>query len=245
MPHGAPADPRLHRPAAGRGAGAIARRRDATRIVYGASLALSLARADRGAGASGLGGGAPTSVVLPLGLPWIGAHFRLDALAAFFLVVVNLGGAAASLYGARLRPARDGAAARAAVLPGLPRRHEPRRAGRRRLHLPVRLGVHVARLLGAGDGAPSRAGQRARRLHLSGDGELRHAGAAARLRPARRARAAATPSRRSAPRTARPVVAGAGAGAGRCSAPARRPASCRCTSGCRSPIRPRRATSRR
>ena len=37
--------------------------------------------------------------VLPLGLPWIGAHFRLDALAAFFLVVVNLGAAAASAYG--------------------------------------------------------------------------------------------------------------------------------------------------
>src|SRR5262249_17241217 len=33
------------------------------------------------------------------GLPWIGAHFRLDALAAFFLVVVNLGGATASLFG--------------------------------------------------------------------------------------------------------------------------------------------------
>jgi hydrogenase-4 component B len=37
-------------------------------------------------------------VTLPLGLPWLGAHFRIDALAAFFLVVVNLGGAAASLY---------------------------------------------------------------------------------------------------------------------------------------------------
>jgi len=37
-------------------------------------------------------------VVLPLGLPWIGARFHLDALAAFFLVVVNLGGAIASLY---------------------------------------------------------------------------------------------------------------------------------------------------
>src|SRR5205085_980829 len=32
------------------------------------------------------------------GLPWLGAHFRIDALAAFFLVVVNLGGAAASLF---------------------------------------------------------------------------------------------------------------------------------------------------
>jgi formate hydrogenlyase subunit 3/multisubunit Na+/H+ antiporter MnhD subunit len=36
---------------------------------------------------------------LPLGLPWLGAHFRLDSLSAFFLVVVNLGGATASLYG--------------------------------------------------------------------------------------------------------------------------------------------------
>ena len=39
------------------------------------------------------------SVTLPVGLPWLGAHFRLDALASFFLVVVNLGGAAASLFG--------------------------------------------------------------------------------------------------------------------------------------------------
>ncbi|WCP12258.1 Hydrogenase-4 component B [Sphingobium sp. AntQ-1] len=37
--------------------------------------------------------------VLPLGLPWIGANFRLDALSAFFVLVINLGGAAASLYG--------------------------------------------------------------------------------------------------------------------------------------------------
>jgi formate hydrogenlyase subunit 3/multisubunit Na+/H+ antiporter MnhD subunit len=36
---------------------------------------------------------------LPLGLPWLGAHFRLDSLSAFFLVVVNLGGATACLYG--------------------------------------------------------------------------------------------------------------------------------------------------
>jgi formate hydrogenlyase subunit 3/multisubunit Na+/H+ antiporter MnhD subunit len=38
------------------------------------------------------------SATLPVGLPWLGAHFRLDALSAFFLVVVNLGGAAASLF---------------------------------------------------------------------------------------------------------------------------------------------------
>lgn len=38
------------------------------------------------------------SLTLPFGLPWIGMHFRLDALSAFFLAVVNLGGAATSIY---------------------------------------------------------------------------------------------------------------------------------------------------
>jgi hydrogenase-4 component B len=38
------------------------------------------------------------SLRLPIGLPWLGAHFRLDPLAAAFLTVVNLGGATASLY---------------------------------------------------------------------------------------------------------------------------------------------------
>jgi formate hydrogenlyase subunit 3/multisubunit Na+/H+ antiporter MnhD subunit len=38
------------------------------------------------------------TMTLPVGLPWLGAHFRLDPLASFFLVVVNLGGAAASLF---------------------------------------------------------------------------------------------------------------------------------------------------
>ena len=45
-----------------------------------------------------LSGALPAALTLPVGLPWIGAHFRLDALAAFFLVVVNLGGGVASLY---------------------------------------------------------------------------------------------------------------------------------------------------
>ena len=40
-----------------------------------------------------------TQLTLPVGLPWLGAHFRLDALAAFFFVIVNIGGALASLYG--------------------------------------------------------------------------------------------------------------------------------------------------
>jgi hydrogenase-4 component B len=38
------------------------------------------------------------STTLPVGLPWLGAHFRIDALAAFFLAIVNFGGAAASLF---------------------------------------------------------------------------------------------------------------------------------------------------
>ena len=50
-----------------------------------------------------LGQGSTESQTLPIGLPWLGAHFRLDALAAFFLVVVDLGAAAASLLCARLR----------------------------------------------------------------------------------------------------------------------------------------------
>src|SRR5215467_6066174 len=64
-------------------------------VVYGASLVASLALVLIALASLF----APTSTVaLPLGLPWLGAHFRLDALSAFFLAVVNLGGAAASLY---------------------------------------------------------------------------------------------------------------------------------------------------
>ena len=40
----------------------------------------------------------PSTVVLPLGLPWLGAHFRVDALSLFFVVVINLGGVTASLF---------------------------------------------------------------------------------------------------------------------------------------------------
>src|ERR671919_1042394 len=80
------------------GAVAVGLRRDATRLVYGASLALtSLALIVAVAHLASWGG--TVTIVLPLGLPWIGAHFQLDALAAFFLAVVNLGGAAASAYG--------------------------------------------------------------------------------------------------------------------------------------------------
>jgi formate hydrogenlyase subunit 3/multisubunit Na+/H+ antiporter MnhD subunit len=42
--------------------------------------------------------GTPQAMRLPVGLPWSGALFRMDALAAFFLAVVNLGAAGASLF---------------------------------------------------------------------------------------------------------------------------------------------------
>jgi hydrogenase-4 component B len=67
-------------------------------LVYGASLLASLAGLAVGLTAL-VSGAAAEHVVLPIGLPGLGAHFRVDALSAFFLAVVNLGGAAASLYG--------------------------------------------------------------------------------------------------------------------------------------------------
>ncbi len=73
-------------------------RRLATSVVYAGCLVVCLLGLTV-ALAHLLGAGdASSTAVLPLGLPWIGARFRLDALSAVFLVVVNLGGAAASLF---------------------------------------------------------------------------------------------------------------------------------------------------
>ena len=78
---------------------AIARNRSATPLVYGAALDATTIALVIGV-SSLLGRSQPAvALTLPVGLPWLGAHFRLDALAAFFLLVVNLGGATASLYG--------------------------------------------------------------------------------------------------------------------------------------------------
>ncbi|HUI18777.1 MAG TPA: hydrogenase 4 subunit B [Alphaproteobacteria bacterium] len=77
---------------------ATARSASARVLVYGICLAASVV-AFSAALAQLLAGGSPApAIVLPLGLPWVGAHFRVDALAAFFLAVVNLGGGVASLY---------------------------------------------------------------------------------------------------------------------------------------------------
>ncbi|HEX7758765.1 MAG TPA: proton-conducting transporter membrane subunit, partial [Caulobacteraceae bacterium] len=75
-----------------------ARRTLATPLIYGACLLVSLVAGGVALGRLlGLSAGAE-SMVLPLGLPWVGARFQLDALAAVFLAVVNLGAALASLY---------------------------------------------------------------------------------------------------------------------------------------------------
>jgi hydrogenase-4 component B len=76
---------------------ALARSTAATQFVYGVSVvvsAISLVAALTHL----LGAAAPETVVLPVGVPWLGAHLRLDALSAFFLVVIDLGAMSASLF---------------------------------------------------------------------------------------------------------------------------------------------------
>jgi len=70
-----------------------------TRLTYGATLVVSLFTTAIAVYRLFSEPTAAALLTLPLGLPWLGAHFRLDALAAFFLLVVGLGSAAASLYG--------------------------------------------------------------------------------------------------------------------------------------------------
>jgi len=77
---------------------AVASRAQVSGLVYGASGVVSGAVAIVGLWA--LLGNAPASgITLPLGLPWIGARFRLDALAAFFVIVVGFGSSVISFYG--------------------------------------------------------------------------------------------------------------------------------------------------
>jgi formate hydrogenlyase subunit 3/multisubunit Na+/H+ antiporter MnhD subunit len=77
----------------------LSRTRISTAVIYSATLAVC-AIALIGSTRWLLGDTANvTDLTLPVGLPWLGAHFRLDPLASSFLIVVNLGGAAASLYG--------------------------------------------------------------------------------------------------------------------------------------------------
>jgi formate hydrogenlyase subunit 3/multisubunit Na+/H+ antiporter MnhD subunit len=68
-------------------------------VVYGGALVIcAAAAATAAADLLGLTQHAGGDLVLPLGLPWIGARFHLDALSDVFLVVVDAGGTIASLY---------------------------------------------------------------------------------------------------------------------------------------------------
>ena len=75
----------------------MARSPHASRLIYTACTlvtAISLAAALTHL----LAARVPEALTLPVGLPWLGAHLRLDALSAFFLTVVDLGAMTASLF---------------------------------------------------------------------------------------------------------------------------------------------------
>jgi len=75
---------------------ALATSMRASNIIYGACLVVTLLLGV--IGLISLSERTFSIATLPLGLPWLGAHFRIDALSAFFVIIVNLGGAAASLF---------------------------------------------------------------------------------------------------------------------------------------------------
>ncbi len=78
---------------------ALARTQAAHSLVYAVALAATLTALGLSIAHVTVDGTADTVAALPLGLPWLGAHFRVDALASVFLAMVNLAGAAACLYG--------------------------------------------------------------------------------------------------------------------------------------------------
>jgi len=77
---------------------AMAHSQWATNVIYGISLAACSILLATALEMLVVDAATASAVTLPLGLPWLGAHFRIDALSAFFLVVVDLGAAAASLF---------------------------------------------------------------------------------------------------------------------------------------------------
>ena len=85
-------------------AAALNNRPVATPLIYTGCLVLAAAMAGNTI-AFAISGTDASTEVLPLGVPWIGANFREDALSAVFLTIVNIGAAGASLYATRLWPA--------------------------------------------------------------------------------------------------------------------------------------------
>ncbi len=66
--------------------------------VYAGCLAASLALMAAALRHFGNATEVPPTLVLPIGLPWLHAHVRLDNLSALFMLIVDLGAAAASLF---------------------------------------------------------------------------------------------------------------------------------------------------
>ncbi len=77
-------------------AAVVSRRSWAGTLIYGASAVLCAAGLVVALAA--ITGNGTSVCALPLGIPWLGVHFRLDALSAVFLAVVNFGGIAASVF---------------------------------------------------------------------------------------------------------------------------------------------------
>jgi formate hydrogenlyase subunit 3/multisubunit Na+/H+ antiporter MnhD subunit len=83
--------------------GVLARRPAGRMIVYGGSLAIAVVALLAALAQLTLGIAPDPLVVLPIGLPHLGAsglgmQFGMDDLAAAFLIIANIGGAAASLF---------------------------------------------------------------------------------------------------------------------------------------------------
>lgn len=81
------------------GLGVVLGRRPSGRvIVYGGSVGIACVVLLASLVQLGLGIAPEPRVVLPIGLPGLGMHFAMDDLAAAFLIITNLGAAAASLF---------------------------------------------------------------------------------------------------------------------------------------------------
>ncbi len=70
----------------------------ATSFVYGATIILAAVLLATGLYSLLSRSAASDGIVLPVGLPWIGAHFAIDPLSAAFLVIINLGAVITGFY---------------------------------------------------------------------------------------------------------------------------------------------------
>ncbi|MDE2563947.1 MAG: hydrogenase 4 subunit B [Sphingomonadales bacterium] len=74
----------------------VHRSRAAAPLIYGACAVLCAG--PLAVAATNLSAGTSPALRLPMALPWLGANFRIDALSAFFLVLLDLGAISASLF---------------------------------------------------------------------------------------------------------------------------------------------------